>query len=107
LAGRARGNQPGCARPALLCLAARRRDEAKAWARKQLDRALTRWQDGAGFSFALEIGEDARRTPGLQGSEMWLSIIWLLADLCGESAALAHRPLGVHRPEPAFLRTEG
>ncbi len=90
--------------PLWLCLRQTdyRRDEAKAWARKQLDRALTRWQDGAGFSFALEIGDDARRTPGLQGSEMWLSIIWLLADLCGESAALAYRPLGVHRPEPAF-----
>jgi acetyltransferase-like isoleucine patch superfamily enzyme len=94
--------------PLWLCLRQTdyRRDEAKAWARKQLDRALMRWQDGAGFSFALEIGEDARRTPGLQGSEMWLSIIWLLADLCGESAALGYRPLGVHRPEPA-LRVKG
>jgi len=96
--------------PLWLCLRQTdyRRDEAKAWARKQLDRALTRWQDGAGFSFALETGDDARRTPGLQGTEMWLSIIWLLADMCGESAALGYRPLGVHRPEPAFvLRTEG
>ena len=71
-------------------------------AEQQLDRALKGWQDGAGFSFALEIGDDARRTSGLQGTEMWLSIIWLLADMCGESAALAYRPLGVHRPEPAF-----
>jgi acetyltransferase-like isoleucine patch superfamily enzyme len=94
--------------PLWLCLRQTdyRRDEAKAWARKQLDRALTRWQDGAGFSFALEIGDDTPRTPGLQGSEMWLSIIWLLADLCGESAALGYRPLGVHRPEPA-LRVKG
>jgi hypothetical protein len=37
---------------------------------------------------------------------MWLSIIWLLADMCGESAALGYRPLGVHRPEPA-LRVRG
>jgi len=93
--------------PLWLCLRQTdyRRDEAKAWARAQLNRALTRWQDGAGFSFALEIGADPRRTPGLQGSEMWLSVIWLLADLCGESAALGYRPLGVHRPEPG-LRIE-
>ena len=94
--------------PLWLCLRQTdyRRDEAKAWARKQLDRALRGWQDGAGFSFALEIGDDARRTPGLQGTEMWLSIIWLLADMCGESAALAYRPLGVHRPEPALPMAE-
>jgi acetyltransferase-like isoleucine patch superfamily enzyme len=90
--------------PLWLCLRQTdyRRAEAQAWARRQLERALGRWQAGAGFSFALELGDDARRTPGLQGSEMWLSIIWLLADLCGESAALEYRPLGVHRPEPAF-----
>jgi acetyltransferase-like isoleucine patch superfamily enzyme len=79
-----------------------RRSEAQAWARGQLDRALSRWQENAGFSFALEIGDDAKRTPGLQGTEMWLSIIWLLADLCGESTALGYRPRGVHRPEPAL-----
>jgi acetyltransferase-like isoleucine patch superfamily enzyme len=90
--------------PLWLCLRQTdyRRDEAKAWARTQLDRALNGWQDGAGFSFALEIGDDQRRTPGLQGTEMWLSIVWLLADMCDESAALVYRPAGVHRPEPAF-----
>jgi acetyltransferase-like isoleucine patch superfamily enzyme len=82
-----------------------RRPEAVAWARWQLERAIAKWQDGAGFSFALERGPDAPRTAGLQGTEMWLSIVWLLADLCGESAALGYRPLGVHRPEPA-LRIE-
>jgi acetyltransferase-like isoleucine patch superfamily enzyme len=94
--------------PLWLCLRQTdyRRPEAQAWARQQLERALTRWQAGAGFSFALELGDDPKRTPGLQGSEMWLSIIWLLADLCGESAALEYRPLGVHRPEPA-LRVRG
>jgi acetyltransferase-like isoleucine patch superfamily enzyme len=78
-----------------------RRAEVQAWARWQLDRVLIRWQDGAGFSFALESGSDPARTPGLQGTEMWLAIVWLLADLVGDSEALGYRPRGVHRPEPA------
>ena len=78
-----------------------RRDEAEQWARWQLDRALSRWRDGEGFAFALERGAGAERTAGLQGTEMWLAIIWLLADYLGESAALGYRPRGVHRPEPA------
>lgn len=53
------------------------------------------WVDGAGFGFA--TGD----VPGLQGTEMWLSILWLLADLLGESDGLSWRPRGVHRPEPA------
>ncbi|GAA2757795.1 acetyltransferase-like isoleucine patch superfamily enzyme [Actinopolymorpha rutila] len=80
-----------------------RRNEGEQWARWQLERALTRWRDGAGFSFALEDdrGPDRDRTPGLQGTEMWLAVIWLLADYLGESGALGYRPRGVHRPEPA------
>ena len=38
--------------------------------------------------------------PGLQGTEMWLAIIWYLADLLG-SPRVGYRPRGVHRPEPA------
>jgi hypothetical protein len=53
------------------------------------------WADGAGFGFA--TGDE----PGLQGTEMWLSILWLAADLLGESEGLPWCPRGVHRPEPA------
>jgi acetyltransferase-like isoleucine patch superfamily enzyme len=77
-----------------------RATEVQAWAADQLDYALTKWHDGAGMSF--DLGEE--RNPddaGLQGTEMWLAIIWYLADLLGESAALGYRPRGVHRPEPA------
>lgn len=74
-------------------------DEGRDWARNQLDRALAGWQPGAGFSFALEPAEDSEA--GLQGTEMWLAIIWLLADHLGESEALGYRPRGIHRPEPA------
>ncbi|MGW3572088.1 acyltransferase [Streptomyces sp. NPDC000941] len=75
--------------------------EGRDWARGQLERLLGRWQDGAGFSFALEPGGRAPHVPGLQGTEMWLAIAWLLADHLGVSDALGYRPRGVHRPEPA------
>jgi hypothetical protein len=69
--------------------------DAAGWARVQLESALGRWREGAGMSFA---GDDQ---PGLQGTEMWLAIIWTLADLLGESASLGFRPRGVHRAEQA------
>ncbi|HEY6739466.1 MAG TPA: acyltransferase [Actinopolymorphaceae bacterium] len=72
-----------------------RRTDGEAWARSQLEAALGRWQPGRGFAFA-PAGE-----PGLQGTEMWLAIIWLLADYLGASGVLGYRPRGVHRPEPA------
>ncbi|MGI8868779.1 MAG: acyltransferase [Mycobacteriales bacterium] len=79
-----------------------RRAEAQHWARSQLDRILTRWVDGAGVSFTGEIGDATKDRPSLQGVEMWLAIIWLLADYLGAADALGYRPRGVHRPEPAL-----
>jgi len=76
-----------------------RRAEGEAWARGQLAAALERWVDDAGFAFApLSDGPDG--VPGLQGTEMWCAIIWLLADHLRLSDALCYRPRGVHRPEP-------
>ncbi|MFE6735390.1 acyltransferase [Microbacterium sp. NPDC057650] len=76
-----------------------RRAEGETWARRQLVQALARWQDDQGFAFApLSDGPDG--VPGLQGTEMWSAIIWLLADLLGLSDALGYHPRGVHRPEP-------
>ncbi|TCO48611.1 transferase family hexapeptide repeat protein [Kribbella antiqua] len=75
------------------------RQDATRWAEDQLTRILDRWVDGAGFAFAPD-GTDDRSVPGLQGTEMWLAIIWLLADYLGLSNTLAYRPRGVHRPEP-------
>jgi len=73
--------------------------EGRRWAEDQLNRVLGRWVDGAGFAFAPN-GTDDRAIPGLQGTEMWLSVVWLLADYLGHSDALGYRPRGVHRPEP-------
>ncbi|MFD2685218.1 acyltransferase [Streptomyces phyllanthi] len=74
--------------------------EIRAWAEHRLTLALSRWQDGKGFGFGPGSSGPGPE-PGLQGTEMWLSIVWLLADLLGHSEALGYRPRGIHRPEPA------
>jgi acetyltransferase-like isoleucine patch superfamily enzyme len=82
-----------------LWLCARQTDHRRAELRDRvggvLRDAVGRWEPGAGFAF--EPGAPA----GLQGTEMWLSVVWLAADLLGESDGLPWRPRGVHRPEPA------
>lgn len=75
------------------------RAEGERWAREMLDGLLTRWVDGQGFAFAPD-GTDDRSIPGLQGTEMWLSVIWLLADYLGTAEPLGYKPRGVHRPDP-------
>ncbi|MET9459385.1 acyltransferase [Streptomyces canus] len=77
-----------------------RSGEIHDWAERQLTTVLPRWQDGRGFCFgpgAVGPGPE----PGLQGTEMWLAIVWYLADLLGRSGELGYRPRGIHRPEPA------
>lgn len=73
-----------------------RRDEVRALAAELLRHALSGWRPEAGMAFRLDADD-----PGLQGTEMWLAIIWYLADLLDCSDALGYRPRGVHRPEPA------
>jgi acetyltransferase-like isoleucine patch superfamily enzyme len=89
--------------PLWLCSArtAHRRRDAKAWAETQIERICRAWQPGAGLSFALQPGPGWQRQPGLLGTEMWLSILWLLGDYLGYGDALDLRPKGIHRPEPA------
>jgi acetyltransferase-like isoleucine patch superfamily enzyme len=107
----ARGQQNACnvldiAHP--LWLAGRqtgyRNAEVVAWARTQLDHALDQWQGDIGMAFSVSAAAGERNEPGLQGTEMWLAIIWYLADLLGIAEALRYRPRGVHRPEPATLQ---
>jgi len=75
--------------------AGHRADEVASLARELLTVALQGWVPDAGVAFT-EGGE-----PGLQGTEMWLAIVWYLADLLGWADELGYRPRGVHRPEPA------
>ncbi|GAA2290883.1 hypothetical protein GCM10010234_34840 [Streptomyces hawaiiensis] len=90
--------------PLWLCArqTAHRGEEGRAWAASQLSAALGRWHPGQGFGFGpTSDGTGPGREPGLQGTEMWLAIIWLLADVVGVADVLGYRPRGIHRPEPA------
>ncbi|ROQ64673.1 acetyltransferase-like isoleucine patch superfamily enzyme [Rathayibacter sp. PhB152] len=70
--------------------------EVEPLARTLLADVLGQWRPGRGFAFRLHAAD-----AGLQGTEMWLAVLWYLADLLGASDALGYRPRGVHRPEPA------
>jgi hypothetical protein len=81
-----------------------RSGEVRALATRLLDDVLRNWIDDRGFGFhapAADGGLTGDAVPGLQGTEMWLATIWLLADLVEVSASLGYRPRGIHRPEPA------
>jgi acetyltransferase-like isoleucine patch superfamily enzyme len=73
-----------------------RSGEVRDVAARILTEAMGDWVDGRGVPW--EVGRDE---PGLQGTEMWLSIVHLAADVLGESAGLSWAPQGVHRLEPA------
>jgi acetyltransferase-like isoleucine patch superfamily enzyme len=82
-----------------------RADEVLEVARRLLADAVGHWTDGAGFGFQAPHPTTAglpATAPGLQGTEMWLAVTWLLADLLGLADTLRYRPRGVHRPEPAI-----
>ncbi|WP_435747526.1 acyltransferase [Microbacterium sp. PMB16] len=81
-----------------------RSDEVREAAEHLLSDSLRTWVPGAGFSFREPSAATrglVETQPGLQGTEMWLAIVWYLADILGIADALEYRPRGVHRPEPA------
>jgi acetyltransferase-like isoleucine patch superfamily enzyme len=71
--------------------------EVRDAAARLLCRALRDWQDGAGVAW--DVG---REDPGLQGTEMWLSVVHIAADVLGEADGLSWTPRGVHRLAPAL-----
>ncbi|MHA6298726.1 acyltransferase [Devosia sp. CAU 1758] len=79
--------------PLWLCLSQTdyRRAEAEEIARSIIARAGERWIDDEGFAFA------DGQVPGLQGTEMWLSVVHLAAKLLGKDHAFCFVPKGVHR----------
>jgi len=81
-----------------------RTTEVQALIRRLLRDALDNWSPGEGFGFAAPQAGRRRgaSVPTLQGTEMWLAIIWLMADLLGLATQLSYRPRGIHRPEPAL-----
>jgi hypothetical protein len=92
-----------------LWLAGRQTDhraaEVRVLATRLLRDLLGHWTDGQGFGFQAPNPSTAalpKTVPGLQGTEMWLAILWLLSDLVGISELVGYRPRGIHRPEPAL-----
>jgi acetyltransferase-like isoleucine patch superfamily enzyme len=73
-----------------------RRSEIRDVVAAVLDGLLGDWVDGAGFAWDIEVDE-----PGLRGTEMFLAVVHIAADLLGESDGLSFVPKGVHRLEPA------
>jgi acetyltransferase-like isoleucine patch superfamily enzyme len=80
-----------------------RLDEGRRWAFVWIENILTHWNDHAGFSFDLM----KRDNPTLMGTEMWLSILYLLCDYVGLAHRLPYRPHGVHRTETALPGVRG
>ena len=62
----------------------------------QINVIISRWIPERGFAFSDEF------EPGLQGTEMWLSIIYIAADYLGLENHLNYKPKGVHRTEIAY-----
>lgn len=71
---------------------------ARKWCMVQLDRMFESWCDNKGFSFELS----KEYAPTLQGTEMWLSILWYLCDFMQEGSAKEFSPKGVHFPNRIY-----
>lgn len=72
-----------------------RRDEIRAIMETQVLAIHKRWEKNRGFAFC-----PGAMKPGLQGTEMWLSILAIAADYLGLGKALGFQPQGVHRLAP-------
>lgn len=88
--------------PLWLCAkqAQHRRGEIAAFMEKQAAAIMSRWLPRAGFAFS------PGHTPGLQGTEMWLSILYIAADFLACADELGYRPRGVHRTEVALPKPQ-
>lgn len=83
--------------PLWLCLKQtdHRRSEAEDWVRERVLVILNCWAEGRGFGFDL-----TRDEPSLQGTEMWLSILYLMVEILGYPRVIGYFPRGVHRLQP-------
>ena len=72
-----------------------RREEIEKIFSELLLRIIKTWHNNRGFSFAPGL------QPSLQGTEMWLSIIYIIASCLGAEKSLRYEPKGVHRTNVA------
>lgn len=68
-----------------------RRDDIRRFMESQVAIIGSRWIDEQGFAFA------PGQAPRLQGTEMWLSSLYLAADTLEAARELGYAPKGVHR----------
>lgn len=76
--------------------------ECKEFAVEWIDRILTGWTPGKGY--ATVLGKPNEES--LMGTEMWLSILYLMCDYLGVAGYLHYCPKGVHRPQTNWNRKE-
>lgn len=63
---------------------------------RQINAITARWISNRGFAFS------SKCQPGLQGTEMWLSVLYIAADFLNLADKLGYRPEGVHRTNIAL-----
>ncbi len=73
-----------------------RQTEIEAIFHAQISAIINRWEPGKGFAFSSD------HPPGLQGTEMWLSILYIASHYLGLAPHLKYKPKGVHRVEVAL-----
>lgn len=70
----------------------------KELAAKYIDIVLSNYRKGEGFGFSFAEGSP-KAAPSLMGTEMWLSILYLLCDYLDISHLLDYAPKGIHRTD--------
>lgn len=73
-----------------------RAGEGREFAAKWIDKILENYHPGRGFSFDL-TNPEGNSAPSLMGTEMWLSIIYIMCDYLGIADLVTYSPKGVHR----------
>jgi len=67
--------------------------EGKELAIEWINKIVDNWTDNKGFAFVLSDSENT----SLMGTEMWLSILYIMCEYLGISYLLNYEPKGVHR----------
>jgi acetyltransferase-like isoleucine patch superfamily enzyme len=79
-----------------------RRDDVRRVLEGILETHMPRWLDAAGFAFAPEADpQSPAGRPGLQGTEMGVSIVFTAAQALGLAEELGYKLRGIHRLSPS------
>ena len=81
--------------PAVYLVASSTRREDLLLDKEYIQRIISLWVPGEGFPF------EKNQIPSLQGTEMWLSILFIISKYLNLHKELHYSPKGVHRIEIA------